>query len=108
MQTPARPRLTPPQDCTSLEEVRASIDTVDRDIVALLATRRRYALQAARFKAAADGVKDARREEQVIENVRALAAQDGIEADLVETLYRDMIAGSSASSRTRGGTGRHP
>ncbi|GEJ55997.1 3-deoxy-7-phosphoheptulonate synthase [Anaeromyxobacter diazotrophicus] len=93
MPTPARPPLKPPQACSSLEEVRASIDAVDRDIVALLASRRSYALQAARFKDAADGVKDTRREEQVVENVRALAAEYGIEPDLVETLYRDMIAG---------------
>ena len=103
MQTPACPPLTPPHDCKSLEQVRASIDAIDRDIVALLATRRRYALQAARFKAAADGVKDARREEQVIENVRAFAAQDGIEADLVETLYRDMIAGFVRVEQDQGG-----
>jgi len=88
-------RPSPPSvhDCATLEEVRSSIDQVDREIVALLAARRHYALQAARFKKAADGVKDPRREEQVVANVRALAEQDGIEPDLVETLYRDMIAG---------------
>lgn len=81
------------RDCATLDEVRASIDEVDRDIVELLAARRRYALQAARFKSASDGVKDPRREEQVVSNVRALAERSGIEPDLVETLYRDMIAG---------------
>ena len=78
---------------TTLRAVRASIDEVDRRIVALLAERRGYALQAARFKPAADGVKDPAREEQVVANVRTLAGTEGIEPDLVETLYRDMIAG---------------
>src|SRR5574338_252012 len=77
----------------TLAEVRARIDEADERIVALLAERRRQALQAARFKRAADGVKDAAREEQVVAHVRALAEREGMEPDLVETLYRDMIAG---------------
>jgi 3-deoxy-7-phosphoheptulonate synthase len=80
-------------ECMTLRDVRTSIDDVDKRIVALLAERRGYALQAARFKSAADGVKDPAREERVIANVRALADEEGIEPDLVETLYRDMIAG---------------
>ena len=97
-----------PRDCATLEEVRSCIDGVDREIVALLASRRQYALQAARFKKAADGVKDPTREEQVVANVRALAEQDGIEPDLVETLYRDMIAGFVRVEIDAGGHPRAP
>jgi 3-deoxy-7-phosphoheptulonate synthase len=88
-----REKRTSLPECMTLRDVRTSIDEVDRRIVALLAERRGYALQAARFKSAADGVKDPSREEQVIANVRALAGEEGIEPDLVEMLYRDMIAG---------------
>ena len=88
--TPKTP-VTP--ECSSLAEVRTSIDGLDRRIVQLLAERRRYALQAARFKSAADGVKDPAREEQVIVHARGLAEAEGIEPELVETLYRDMMAG---------------
>ena len=88
---------------TTLAEVRASIDEADVRIVGLLAERRQKALQAARFKSAADGVKDAAREEQVISHVRALADQAGIEPDLVETLYRDMIAGFVRVEQATGG-----
>ncbi|HZZ85507.1 MAG TPA: 3-deoxy-7-phosphoheptulonate synthase [Anaeromyxobacteraceae bacterium] len=105
MQTPARPAPASTRDCATLEEVRTAIDEVDHHIVALLASRRRYALQAARFKKAADGVKDPRREEQVIANVRALAEQEGVEPELVETLYRDMIAGFVRVELDQGG---HP
>ena len=89
---------------STLADVRASIDEADGRIVALLAERRRHALLAARFKSAADGVKDASREEQVVANVRALAEREGIEPDLVETLYRDMIAGFV---RVEQATGEH-
>jgi 3-deoxy-7-phosphoheptulonate synthase len=92
--TPRPPETTPRSDAGStLDEVRASIDEIDRRIVALLAERHRHALQAARFKRVADGVKDAVREERVIANVRALAQREGVEPELVETLYRDLIAG---------------
>lgn len=80
--------------CSSLGEVRASIDEVDRRIVELLAERGAYALQAARFKRAeAAALKDPAREAQVIANVRTLAARRGVDPELVETLYRDLIAG---------------
>jgi 3-deoxy-7-phosphoheptulonate synthase len=86
-------QASPARPLSSLEEVRATIDETDRHIVSLLAERHRFALQAAHFKSAADGVKDVGREEQVIANVRALAGREGMEPDLVETLYRDLIAG---------------
>ena len=108
MQTPARPAPAHTRDCATLEEVRTAIDEVDRHIVALLASRRRYALQAARFKRAADGVKDPRREEQVIANVRRLADQEGIEPELLETLYRDMIAGFVRVEIDQGGHAAAP
>jgi 3-deoxy-7-phosphoheptulonate synthase len=86
-------RTPPPPELSTLAEIRAAIDAGDAKIVKLLAERRAYALQAARFKRAADGVKDTAREEQVVANVRALAEIEGVEPDLVEMLYRDMIAG---------------
>jgi phenylalanyl-tRNA synthetase alpha chain len=79
--------------CATLDEVRASIDEVDGRIVDLLAERRAYVLQAARFKESAEAVRVPAREAQVIANVKALAYRAGIEPDLVETLYREMIDG---------------
>jgi chorismate mutase len=86
----ARPR-GPGRECGSLDEVRWSIDEVDRRIVRLLSERRAYALQAARFKRSPEEVRVPAREEQVVAQVRALAREAGIEADLVEGLYRHLI-----------------
>jgi phenylalanyl-tRNA synthetase alpha chain len=79
--------------CATLDEVRASIDEVDGRIVDLLAERRAYVLQAARFKESAEAVRVPAREAQVIANVKALAYRAGIEPELVEKLYRQMIDG---------------
>ncbi|NML15026.1 chorismate mutase [Azohydromonas sp. G-1-1-14] len=80
-------------DCASLEEVRAHIDRLDRQIVALLAERGGYVKQAARFKKSTDDVKAPARVEQVIAKVTGLAQELGADAVVVEKVYRAMIAG---------------
>lgn len=79
--------------CTSLEEVRAEIDNLDRQIVALLARRGGYVQQAARFKTGADDVRAPKRVEQVIIKVTDLADELGASPIIVERVYRAMIAG---------------
>lgn len=83
----------PAPACASLDEVRASIDELDARIVSLLAERRGYVLQAARFKKSPDAVRVPAREAQVISHVKALAYRAGLEPELVEALYRQMIDG---------------
>jgi phenylalanyl-tRNA synthetase alpha chain len=83
----------PAPPCATLDEVRASIDELDGRIVSLLAERRGYVLQAARFKASPEAVRVPAREAQVLSNVKALAYRAGIEPELVEALYRQMIDG---------------
>lgn len=80
-------------DCRSLDDVRARIDAVDRQIVALLAERAGFVSQAARFKKTVDDVKAPARVEHVIAKVRALAEEQGADPALVERVYRTMIAG---------------
>ena len=78
-------------DCRTLDEVRAQIDRIDGEIVALLAERAGYARQAGRFKPTAADVRAPARVEQVVARVRRLAAEHGAPPDLVERLYRTMI-----------------
>jgi isochorismate pyruvate lyase len=80
------------QPCESLDEVRAQIDRLDRAIVELLAERGQYVRQAARFKKTSADVHAPQRVEQVMARVRALADEFGGDADVVERVYRAMIA----------------
>lgn len=77
----------------SLDEVRAAIDRIDGEIVRLLGERSACVAQVPRFKATPEDVQAPARVEQVIARVRALAAEHGADPDLVERLYRTMIAG---------------
>jgi len=80
------------EDCSSIEEVRAQIDRIDRQMVALLAERGAYVKQAARFKKSSDDVKAPQRVEQVIAKVMALSQELGTNPVVTEQVYRAMIA----------------
>jgi isochorismate pyruvate lyase len=77
--------------CTSLEEVRERIDSLDAELVRLLGQRFAYARQAAEFKTSAAEVPAPARVERVIANIRALAVEHGAPVDAVERAYRVLI-----------------
>lgn len=79
-------------EARSLDEVRANIDRLDREIVRLMAERGAFVRQAARFKASRSEVEAPGRVEQVVAKVRALAADTGLEPQVAEAAYRAMIA----------------
>jgi isochorismate pyruvate lyase len=76
----------------SLDQVRSSIDVIDRKIVALVTERETWVREAARFKTTRSEVEAPARVEQVIERVRGLAEEAGGSPEVVERLYRAMIA----------------
>lgn len=78
--------------CTSIEDVRSRIDHIDQNLVALLAQRGQLVAQAATFKKTRDDVRAPARVEQVIAKVRAIASDTGASPEVVERVYRAMIA----------------
>lgn len=78
--------------CNSLNEIREKIDSIDREIVTLLAKRGNLVTQAASFKKTTDDVKAPNRVEQVISKVTALAQTQGANPEVVERVYRAMIS----------------
>lgn len=85
-----------PQDCTSMTEVRAGVDSIDRQIVTLLGERFRFMDAAARIKPERGHVRDEPRKAQVIDNACRTAAECGVPVDLVERLYEMLVEGSIA------------
>lgn len=79
-------------DCKSIEEVRENINRIDRDIVELISQRGSYVRQAAKFKKTTEDVKAPSRVEEVILKVRGLAVENDLDPDIVEKIYRTMIA----------------
>ena len=79
-------------ECKSLEEVRANIDRIDMEIIRLIGERTKYVKEASSFKKDEEGVKAPKRVEEVISKVRRKADEYGADADMIEALYREMIA----------------
>jgi isochorismate pyruvate lyase len=99
---------TSPEDCTTMTEVRAGVDAVDRAIVALLKTRFGYMEAAARIKPDRDAVRDEARKADVLAKVRATAERLELpRPELTEALYEQLVEASIAYEfevfdRTRG------
>ncbi len=77
-------------------EVRAGVDAVDRELVALLAVRFGYMDAAARIKPARAAVRDEARKAQVIANARAAAEAAGLPGDAIAALWDALVEASIA------------
>jgi isochorismate pyruvate lyase len=77
--------------CTTLEEARAKIDLVDKDIITLIAQRNGYIKEIAHFKNSIDEVKAKDRIDFVISNAREQAISLGLSPNLINDLYVRMI-----------------
>ena len=82
--------------CRDMAEVRAEIDALDRDIVALLADRLHFIGEAARIKASRDAVRDEPRIEDVVAKVIAEGRRAGLSPDIAEQVWRTLIEASIA------------
>ncbi|HXF53914.1 MAG TPA: chorismate mutase [Hyphomicrobiaceae bacterium] len=75
-----------------MSEVRTEIDRIDRALVDLIAERFGYVERAWQIKLANNEEANVPwRNQEVIDRVRARAAERGVPPDLVEALWRQMI-----------------
>ena len=88
--------ILPGDACTTMAEVRAGVDQVDRELVALLARRFAYMDAAARIKPERGQVRDEPRKAQVIANARANARAAGIPEDAIGALWDQLVEASIA------------
>lgn len=80
-----------PAACTTMEEVRAGVNEVDRALAALLARRQGYMEAAARIKPDRAAVRDEARIAQVLDNARANAAAAGLSLSIAEPVWRAIL-----------------
>lgn len=85
-----------PADCTTMAEVRAGVDQVDAELVALLARRFAYMDAAARIKDDRESVRDEVRKAQVIANARRAALDLRIPQDVITAMWETLVEGSIA------------
>ena len=86
--------LKMPDACTSMNELREAIDTLDSRLVALLAVRQAYIERAAQLKTGRDQVRDLERIEEVVAKVIAEGKRSGLSAEIAEPVWRTLIEAS--------------
>lgn len=94
-------------DFDNLADVRSAIDQIDQLIVGLLAQRGQCVRAAARFKRDVSEVPAPARVAQVMAKVGQQARLQGADPEVVEAVYRTMIAGFIQSEQAElAGAGR--
>jgi isochorismate pyruvate lyase len=85
--------------CQTLGEARSHIDSIDRQIIALMAERSSYVIESGRFKADPNSVADPKRVDQIVAKMRALAEKANLSPDVAEATYRAMIGAFTEDER---------
>jgi isochorismate pyruvate lyase len=86
----------PPDDCCNMAEVRAGVDAVDVQIVALLGARFGYMRAAARIKTDRNAVRDEDRKASVIAAAKEAAREAGVPEPLVAAMWEMLVESSIA------------
>lgn len=74
-----------------MRDVRQAIDTLDEQLLDLLAKRIKYIERAAYIKTSIDSVRDEERIEAIIAKRRAQAHEHGYSEQIIEALFRKLI-----------------
>lgn len=74
-----------------MEDVRAGVDELDRELVRLLTVRQGYMEAAARIKPTIDDVRLPWRIEEVVQKVLKAAEENGLSERIAEPVWRELI-----------------
>ncbi|WP_298814035.1 chorismate mutase [uncultured Sphingomonas sp.] len=88
--------IKPGPECTTMAEVRAGVDALDREIVVLLRRRFDYMEAAARIKPERAAVRDEARKRQVIAQAAAAAEAAGLPAPAIAAMWETLVEASIA------------
>ncbi len=81
-----------PRDCSDMTDVRAGIDALDKTLVALLVERAGYITRGMELKQINGWpARIPARVEEVVQNVRREAETQGLDPELVDQLWRQLI-----------------
>jgi isochorismate pyruvate lyase len=80
-----------PDECANIHEVRDEIDIIDREVIEALSKRFQYVIAAARFKTSEASVRSPDRFQAMLQQRREWAQESGLNPDVVENLYRDLV-----------------
>lgn len=74
-----------------MTEIRAAIDEIDHEVIRLLGRRFDYVKAASAFKTSESEVRATNRFQTMLQQRRHWAQEEGLSADAVEKMYRDLV-----------------
>lgn len=83
--------ITPAKDCKSIDEVRASIDAIDFEIISLFALRAQYVDEIVKFKSSQEGIVAIDRQKVVLDQIGKWAREKGLDEALFCSIYQSLI-----------------
>ncbi|MBV8886626.1 MAG: isochorismate lyase [Chroococcidiopsidaceae cyanobacterium CP_BM_RX_35] len=78
-------------ECENMTNIRAEIDRLDRQVVALLGQRFAYVRAAAKFKTSETTVRAPERFQAMLKQRRIWAEEEGLNTDAIEKMYQDLV-----------------
>jgi isochorismate pyruvate lyase len=72
-------------------DIRAEIDRLDRQVVALLGQRFAYVKAASKFKTSETTIRAPERLQAMLQQRRDWAEEEGLDADAIEKMYQDLV-----------------
>lgn len=80
-----------PNECENMIDIRAEIDQLDRQVIALLGQRFAYVKAAAKFKTSQTSVKASDRFQAMLQQRRIWAEEEGLNPDAIEKMYENLV-----------------
>lgn len=79
------------QDCRDMSDIRTAIDQIDAKVIELLGQRFEYVKAATQFKTDPQSVQAPERLKLMLKQRRQWAKAAGLDPDVIEKLYRDLV-----------------
>ena len=83
--------MNTPDECADMGDIRAEINRIDRDVIALVGQRFQYVQAAAQFKTSEESVKVPERFNSMLGQRRSWAEEQGLSPDVIEKMFRDLV-----------------
>lgn len=85
------PNRKQPEECQDMVDIRQEIDTIDQEIIAMVARRYQYVKSAAKFKTNEGSVKAPERFAAMLLERRKWAEMQDLNPDVIEKMYTDLV-----------------
>ena len=83
--------MTKAEDCQNMEDIRAQIDFIDKELISLISKRATYVNKTAQFKKDESDVKAPARVKKMLNQRKIWAIEKNINSEFIHNLFSNMV-----------------